>query len=257
MTMLENKVAIVTGGSSGIGATVALSFARAGAKVVIAARRTDKGEAVARAIREEGGEALFIATDVAKAAAIEALVATTLARFGRLDCAVNGAGISGPVSRPVAEIAEESWDKVMTVNLKGVFLAMKYEIPAMLKSGGGAIVNIASIYGLKPSDIGHAPYCTSKFGVIGLSQTAAIDYAQQGIRVNAVCPGFTHSEMIDPAVEAAPALMRALAQRHSALNRLGEPEETAAAIAWLCSDAARFVNGATLAIDGGATTRLY
>jgi NAD(P)-dependent dehydrogenase (short-subunit alcohol dehydrogenase family) len=134
---------------------------------------------------------------------------------------------------------------------------MKYEILAMLTQGQGAIVNISSIYGFKPSDIGGAPYSASKFALIGLSKSAAIDYAQQGIRVNVVSPGFTHSEMVDPYVEAAPDLMKAVVSRHSAMNRLGEAAEVAEAIAWLCSDAARFVNGAVLPVDGGDTTRLY
>ena len=158
---------------------------------------------------------------------------------------------------PVAEIEEASWDEVMNVNLKGVWMCMKYEIPAMLKDGKGAIVNISSVYGFKPSDIGHAPYCTSKYGVIGLSKTAAIDYAPQGIRVNVVSPGYTHSEMVDPAAEAFPEVMKAVLNRHSAGNRIGEAEETAEAITWLCSDAASFVNGAVLAVDGGDTSRLY
>ena len=251
------RVAIVTGGSSGIGAATALQFAREGARVVIAARRNDKSEAVVRQIEALGSEGLFIQTDVTKRADVEALVEGTLARFGRLDCAVNNAGIVGPVAVPVAEIDEDGWDAVMNVNLKGVWMCMKYEIPAMLKGGKGAIVNVSSIYGFKGSDIGHAPYCTSKFGVIGLSKTAAIDYAQQGIRVNAVSPGFTRSEMVDPDVEASAELFKTLCRRHSAQNRLGEAEETAESITWLCSDASRFVNGAVLAVDGGETVRLY
>ena len=136
-------------------------------------------------------------------------------------------------------------------------MCMKYEIRAMLKQGKGSIVNISSIYGFKPNDIGAAPYCTSKFGLIGLSKTAAIDYAQQGIRVNVVSPGVTHSEMVDPYLESAPEVIKAVVSRYSALNRIGFAEETAEAIAWLCSDAARFVNGVVLPVDGGDTSRLY
>jgi NAD(P)-dependent dehydrogenase (short-subunit alcohol dehydrogenase family) len=257
MKTFEGKVAIVTGGSSGIGAAAALLFAREGAKVVIAARRSDKSEAVARQIAALGGEALFIRTDVTKRADIEAMVEGTLAKFGRLDCAFNNAGIAGPALTPVAEIEEKSWDELMNINLKAVWMCMKYEIPAMLKQGKGAIVNNSSIYGSKPSDIGHAPYSTSKFAVIGLSKAAAVDYAQQGIRVNVVSPGFAHSEMVDPHVESAPDLMKALISRHSAMNRLGSGEEIAEAVTWLCSDAARFVNGAVLCVDGGDTSRLY
>ena len=257
MKTIGNKVIIVTGGSSGIGAAAALQFAREGAKVVIAARRNDKSEAVVRQIETLGSEGLFIQTDVTKRTDIEALVEGTLARFGKLDCAVNNAGVAGPVLVPVAEVEEEGWDEVMNVNLKGVWMCMKYEIPAMLKQGKGSIVNISSIYGFKPSDVGHAPYCASKFGVIGLSKTAAIDYGQQGIRVNVVSPGYTHSEIVDPYVDSAPELMEALRSRYSAQDRLGDAEEIAEVITWLCSDAARFVNGAVLAVDGGDTTRLY
>lgn len=257
MKTFEGRVVIVTGGSSGLGAAAALQFAREGAKVVIAARRSDKSAGVVRQIETLGSEGLFIQTDVTKRADIEALVEGTLARFGRLDCAVNNAGIVGPVTMPVADITEEGWDAVMNINLKGVWMCMKYEIPAMLKQGKGAIVNISSIYGFKPSDVGHAPYCASKFGVIGLSKTAAVDYGQQGIRVNVVSPGFTHSEMVDPLAKNNAELTRALVSRYSAQNRLGDAEETAEAITWLCSDAARFVSGAVLAVDGGDTTRLY
>jgi len=257
MQTFEGKVVIVTGASSGLGEAAALKFAREGARVIVAARREDKSRAVVREIAAVGGEGLFIKTDVTKRADIEALVNGTVAEFGKLDCAVNNAGIAGPVMVPLAEIEEEGWDELMNTNLKGVWMCMKYEIPAMLKQGRGAIVNISSIYGFKPSDVGGAPYCASKFGLIGLSKTAAIDYAQQGIRVNVVSPGFTHSEIVDPYVEAAPELMKAVVSRYSALNRLGRAEETAEAIAWLCSDAARFVNGAVLAVDGGDTSRLY
>jgi NAD(P)-dependent dehydrogenase (short-subunit alcohol dehydrogenase family) len=257
MQTFEGKVVIVAGASSGLGEAAALKFAREGAKVVVAARREDKGQAVVQQIKALGGEGLFIKTDVTKRPDIEALVNGTVAEFGKLDCAVNNAGIAGPVMVPLAEIEEEGWDELMNTNLKGVRMCMKYEIPAMLKQGKGVIVNISSIYGFKPSDLGGAPYCASKFGLIGLSKTAAIDYAQQGIRVNVVSPGFTHSEIVDPYVEAVPELMKAVVSRYSALNRLGHAEETAEAIAWLCSDAPRFVNGAVLAVDGGDTTRLY
>jgi A-factor type gamma-butyrolactone 1'-reductase (1S-forming) len=257
MHTFAGKVVMVTGASSGLGEAAALQFAREGAKVVVAARREDKSQAVVRQIEALGGEGVFIKTDVTQRADIEALVEDTVATFGRLDCAVNNAGITGPVMVPLAEIEEDAWDALLNTNLKAVWLCMKYEILAMLRQGKGAIVNIASIYGFKPSDVGQAPYCASKFGLIGLSKSAAIDYAQQGIRVNVVAPGFTHSEMVDPYVESAPELMSRLVSRHSALNRLGTADEAAEAITWLCSDAARFVNGVVLPVDGGDTSRLY
>lgn len=257
MRPFEGKVALVTGASSGLGAAAALQFAREGARVVLAARRSEQSEAVLRRIESMGSEAHFVRTDVCKAADVAAMVKSTLDRFGRLDCAVNNAGITGPVRTPVADVEEAQWDALMDVNLKGVWLCMKHEIPAMLTQGAGAIVNIASIYGYKPSDIGHAPYCVSKYGVVGLTKSAAVDYAQAGLRINAVAPGFTKSEMVDPERPGAADVYKALVGRYSAMNRLGESEETANAIVWLCSDAASFVNGAVLGVDGGDTTRLY
>ena len=257
MKNLEGKVVIVTGASSGLGEAAAVKFAQEGASVVVAARREDKGQAVVQKIEALGSEGLFIKTDVTKSADVKRLVDGTIAKFGQLDYAVNNAGITGPVMTPVAEIEEEAWDELMNTNLKAVWMCMKYEILAMLMQGKGSIVNISSIYGFKPNDVGAAPYCTSKFGVIGLSKSAAVDYGQQGIRVNVVSPGYTHSEMVDPIVEAEPEMMKSIVSRHSAMNRLGEAAEVAEAITWLCSDAAGFVNGAVLPVDGGGTTRLY
>jgi A-factor type gamma-butyrolactone 1'-reductase (1S-forming) len=257
MTMFFGQVALVTGASSGLGEATAWRFAQEGAKVVVAARRADQGDRVVQRIVAAGGEALFVQADVSRAADVERLLASTLDRFGRLDCAVNNAGIAGPRFTPVADVTEAQWDEVMGVNLKGVWLCMKHEIPALLAAGGGAIVNVASIYGLKPSDIGHASYATSKFGVVGLTQSAASDYGQSGLRINAIAPGFTRSEMVDPARPGAAERYRALAARHSGMNRLGRAEETANAIVWLCSDAASYVNGAVLAVDGGGATRMY
>jgi NAD(P)-dependent dehydrogenase (short-subunit alcohol dehydrogenase family) len=259
MTMrdFEGKVVLVTGGSSGLGAAACVEFARRGAKVVVAARRKAHSDAVVRQIAEAGGEGFFVQTDVSKSADIQAMVAQTVEKFKRLDCAFNNAGITGPTLTPVAEIDEKGWDETMAVNLKAVWLCMKYEILAMLKAGKGAIVNCSSMYGVVAGDVGHAAYCASKFAVIGLTKVAAVDYGQQGIRVNAVSPGFVHSEMVDPYVENAPELMKALTSRHSAMNRLGEASEVAAGVAWLCSDAASFVNGTVLRMDGGETTRLY
>lgn len=254
----DGKVALVTGASSGLGEATALAFAQQGARVVVAARRVEQGEGVVQRIaRETGSEALFVVADVSRGGDVQALVEATLERFGRLDCAVNNAGIAGPRLTPVADVTEAQWDEVMGVNLKGVWLCMKHEIPALLAAGGGAIVNVASIYGTKPSDMGHAPYATSKHGVVGLTQSAAADYGQMGLRINAVAPGFTRSEMVDPNRPGAAERYQALVARHSGMKRLGRADETAAAIVWLCSAQASYVNGAVLAVDGGGATRLY
>ena len=257
MESFKDKVILITGGSSGLGAATALRFARDGAKVVIGARRAEQSEAVVRQIESLGGQGLFIRTDVRLQTDIEALVAGAVARFGRLDCAINNAGVTGPVLTPIADIEKDAWDETLSVNLTAVFLGMKYEIPAMLKNGGGAIVNVSSIYGQKPSHIGHAAYCATKFAVIGLTKTAAIDYGQQGIRVNAICPGYAHSEMVDPYLRDEPDLMKTVVDQYSAFGRVGESDEIADAIAFLCSHSARFVNGAELAVDGGDRVRAY
>ena len=247
----------MTGGSSGLGEATALKFAEEGARVVIGARRAEQSAKVVQRIIDAGGEAHFVQADVSRAADVEHLVKEAVEKFGRLDCAVNNAGISGPRLTPMADITEAQWDEVMGVNLKGVWLCMKHEIPAMLANGGGAIVNVASIYGSKPSDMGHATYAVSKHGVVGLTKSAAVDYGQSNIRINAVAPGFTLSEMVDPNRPGAAERYKLLIARHSAMNRFGKSEETANAIVWLCSDAASFVNGAVLAVDGGPATRLY
>jgi A-factor type gamma-butyrolactone 1'-reductase (1S-forming) len=189
--VLDGKVAIVTGASSGIGEAAAVAMAVEGAGIVVAARREDRGEAVAARINAAGGQALFVRADVTDASQVAALVDRTVERFGRLDCAVNNAGIAGPVAVPVADVTEEQWDEVMAVNLRGVWLSMKYEIPAMLAAGAGSIVNVGSAYGHKPSPIGHAPYATTKHALVGLTKTAAIDYGTHGVRCNVVAPGFT------------------------------------------------------------------
>ena len=248
---------MVTGASSGLGQAAATMMAAEGAKVVLAARREDKGRAVERTIRAAGGDAVFVRTDVTKRADIESVVDQVTKRFGRLDCAVNNAGIAGPVNVPIGEVEEADWDEVMNVNLRAVWLCMKFEIAAMLANGSGSIVNVSSIYGYKPSPIGHAPYVASKHAVIGLTRTAAIDYADRGLRCNVVAPGFMRSEMIDPDHEDWPEAMDDVIMRHSAMRRVGEARESAAAITWLCGDAASFVNGSVLTVDGGDTTRMY
>lgn len=257
MSNFENKVILITGATSGLGATAAVSLASKGAKITIAGRREEQGQAVLKQIEAAGGEGMFIKTDVMVREDIEAMVAKTVDRFGRLDGAVNNAGITPGVFTPAADIVEDDWYDTINTNLNAVFMSMKFEIPAMLANGGGSIVNISSMYGLIGGDIGNAAYVTSKWGVIGLSKTAAIDYGDKGIRVNALCPGYCHSEMVDPYVEAEPEMFEKIINRHSAMNRLGESQEVADAIEWLLSDQSSFVNGAAIPIEGGETTRLY
>jgi A-factor type gamma-butyrolactone 1'-reductase (1S-forming) len=257
MSRMQDKVVIVTGASSGLGEATAKQLAAEGAKVVLAARRRDKGEQVLAEIKAAGGDGLFVQTDVNKTEDVAAMVAAAVKHFGGLDGAFNNAGVTGPTMTPLADMDEAGWDETLTTNLRAVFVCMKHQIPAMLARGGGAIVNMASMYGVKAGDIGNAPYVASKFAVVGLSRTAAVDYAEKGIRVNAICPGFIHSEMVDPYLEAEPDLMARVIERHSGMNRVGEPEEIAQAVTWLLSAQARYVNGTELLVSGGETSKLY
>jgi len=242
------KVALITGGSSGIGRTTALAFAREGAKVVIGNRRVDEGETTLRLIREAGGEALQVRTDVTRAADVESLVARAVEAFGHIDCAFNNSGLAGAMAT-TADCTEENWDTTIAVNLKGVWLAMKYEIAQMLRQGSGAIVNNASIAGLVGMRGGPA-YSASKGGVIQLTRTAALEYAKKGIRVNAVCPGFISTPMTDAHTSIKPELEAQIIKLQP-MGRLGTAEEVAEAVLWLCSDAASFVTGHPLVLDGG------
>ena len=244
------KVALVTGASSGIGKVTALEFAREGAKVVVAARRMSESEQTVREIKQQGGEAIFVQTNVSNHDSIRAMVAKTIDTYGRLDCAFNNAGIAGDVFLPTADHTEENWDNVIDTNLKGVWLCMKYQIPEMLKNGCGAIVNNSSVYGLKASTHGHMPYAVSKHGLIALTKTAAHEYAKRGIRVNAVCPGWTHSEALDSALETNPDLM-GLIKQWVPMERVAETVEIARVVLWLCSDESSYITGQALAPDGG------
>ena len=245
---LEGKVALVTGGTSGIGRDTAVLFAKAGAKVVVAGRREREGEEPVELVRAAGGDGLFVKTDVSKATEVDALVRETVERFGRLDVAFNNAGIEG-VFAPIIRQSEEDWDRTIAINLKGVWLCLKYEIRQMLKQGGGgAIVNMASIIGLVGS-AGVAAYSASKHGVIGLTKTAALENAKSGIRINAVCPGFTETPMADRTLRA-PAVRQYVLSCHP-IGRLGKPAEIAEAVVWMCSDRASFMTGQSLVLDGG------
>ncbi len=244
---LKNRVAIVTGGTSGIGRETAVLFAQAGAKVVIAGRRDTEGKQVVDQIRAAGGEALFVRTDVSKPADVQVLVQKTLDKFGRLDTAFNNAGIEGNWM-PMIDLPEEEWDRVIDINLKGVWLCLKYEIQQMVKSGGGTIVNMSSVAGLMGTPAA-APYGASKHGVIGLTRTAALEYAKQKIRVNAVCPAVIESPM-EQRLFGAPEAHNMLLTMHP-IGRFGTPRDIAEAVLWLCSDKSSFMTGHYMVLDGG------
>jgi NAD(P)-dependent dehydrogenase (short-subunit alcohol dehydrogenase family) len=242
--IMENKVALVTGGGSGIGRASSLAFVRQGAKLVVADIDTEGGKETVRMIEENGGQAIFVRDDVSSATDVEALIEKTIHTYGRLDYAHNNAGVLG-MTASTTDYTEEDWDRTVNINLKGVWLCMKYEIPQMLKQGGGAIVNTSSIGGL--GAIPNSPaYLASKHGVLGLTKAAAVEYAKSGIRVNAICPGPTDTPMIQGKADGKRVITRPM-------GRAGKAEEVAEAVIWLCSDAASFVNGHGLVIDGGSS----
>jgi len=249
---LQNKVVLVTGGASGIGRVTALALAQAGAKVVLADVDEAGGEATAQLIQERGSEALFVQTDVGDAAAVQNLMQTIITTYGRLDCAFNNAGIEGLPTR-TADASEDDFDRIMRVNVKGVWLCMKAEIQQMVAQGGGVIVNTASVAGLVGAH--SLPiYSASKHAVVGLTKSAAVEYARKGVRVNAVCPTVIRTPMVERGLAALPEFMDVVKQSIP-MRRIGEPEEVAAAVLWLFSDASRFVTGTTLTVDGGFTAQ--
>ena len=245
--LFDHKVALITGAASGIGKATALAFADAGANVVLSDVNERDGERIASQLRDHGVKALFVKCDVSQSAETQNLIVRTLEVFGHLDCAFNNAGIEG-LQAKTAECTEENWDRTIKINLKGIWLCMKSEIPHILKTGG-SIVNCASIAGLVGfSEI--PAYTASKHGVVGLTKSAALEYAKQGIRINAVCPGVIATPMIDRFTSKDP---QALAQLTASepIGRLGQPEEIASAVLWLCSPGASFITGQAIAIDGG------
>ena len=250
MTKLRNKVALVTGGNSGLGRAVALLFAKEGAKIGISARREDEGRRVVEEIREAGGEAVFIKADVRMADDCANVVRQTVSAFGKLDIALNNAGVE-TYGNAVASTEEAEWDRVLDTNLKGVFLSMKYQIPEMLKTGGGSIINMASMYGLVGTAFGGSPYHASKHGVIGLTKAAALEFAKQNIRVNALCPGVIATEMIERWFSDT-GLGDQVRAMHP-VGRVGVPAEVAAAALFLAGTESSFITGTTLTIDGGYT----
>lgn len=249
MSALDGKAALVTGGGSGLGRASAIALARAGAAVTVADVDERGGKETAALVFEEaGGDADFVRADVTRPDEVEAMVDKTIARWGHLDCALNNAGTTG-ASAPTADHTLDEWNRAIALNLTGVFLCLKYEIPAMLERGG-AIVNMASGAGLVGFP-GLPAYVASKHGVVGLTRAAALEYASQGIRVNAICPGSTRTPMLEGFMGGDPQVERMMT-RAVPLGRLGRPEEIAEAVVWLCSDAASFVVGHALAVDGGS-----
>jgi NAD(P)-dependent dehydrogenase (short-subunit alcohol dehydrogenase family) len=246
----KGKCAVVTGAAGGIGRGAALAFAARGAGVVVADIAVDAGRAVVAEIEAAGGEALFVRCDVARNDDVEAMVAAAVARFGGVHCAFNNAGIEEEHHR-LAESDEAVYDRMMAINVKGVWLCLKHEIAQMLKQGGGAIVNTASVAGLVGAPK-HAIYAASKHAVVGLTKSAAIEYGKKGIRVNSVCPGVIRTAMLERALEREAAWEETLVRMHP-IGRLGEVDDVVNAVLWLCSDAAGFVTGHQLAVDGAMT----
>jgi len=245
MKLFENKVALVTGGSSGIGRATALAFAKEGAKVVVSDIKEDEGKETVRLIKKDQGTAIFVKCDVSNESEVKNMLQTIKDTFGQLDCAFNNAGTEG-IAATTESCTEENWDKTINTDLKGVWLCMKHELTAMLKTGKGSIVNCSSIAGLVGFEALPA-YVASKHGVIGLTETAALEYAKKNIRVNAVCPGAIQTPMLNRVTKGEIETMA----KEDPMGRIGKPEEIAESVLWLSSDKASYVTGQALAVDGG------
>ncbi|MHB8575088.1 MAG: SDR family oxidoreductase [Dehalococcoidia bacterium] len=247
--MFHGRVALVTGAASGIGRASAMAFARDGASVIVADVQAEGGEETVAQIRVGGGDALFVQTDVTRPADVERLVHQTVTTYGRLDFAHNNAGIEGPLAS-LLDYPDDAFDRVIAVNLKGVWLCLKQELRQMLAQGGGAIVNTASVAGLRGSGM-QAAYAASKHGVLGLTRSSAQTYGARGIRINAVCPGVIQTPMLERADQFTQGQFSARSIRAHPIGRLGTADDVAAAVVWLCSDAAAFVTGVSFPVDGG------
>jgi NAD(P)-dependent dehydrogenase (short-subunit alcohol dehydrogenase family) len=252
MARFDGKMALVTGASSGIGRTTALAFARDGAAVVVASRREAEGRDAVAQIERAGGKALFVKTDVSRESDVANLVERTIAKFGRLDFAFNNAGVEG-TGKPVVDETEQNYQAVFDINVKGTLLSMKHELRAMLKTGGGAIVNISSIVG-QIAFPGASVYTASKHAVLGLTRAAALEHAKSGVRVNAVSPGAVYTDMMERFVGGSEEMKAAFAAMHP-MGRVGRTEEIAETVLFLCSDAASFMTGQSIVVDGGFTAQ--
>ena len=252
--LLEGRISLVTGAGSGIGRATSLVMAREGATVVVSDINADGGEETLSAVKEAGGEGMFVHADVSRPDDVAALVGQVVAAYGRLDCAYNNAGIEGFMAGRLHEYPEDVWDRLIDINLKGVWLCLKHEIPQMMQQGGGAIVNTASGAGLVGSRQMSA-YVASKHAVVGLTKAAALEYARDGIRVNAVCPGIIDTPMVRRLIEGRDPGYEASIPIRQPIGRLGTPEEIAESVTWLCSDAASLVTGVAMAVDGGFTAQ--
>jgi len=251
--LVNGKIVLVTGGGSGIGRATSLALVREGAKVMIADYNAKGGEETVKMIKEKGGEASFMHADVSVTKQVEAMIQKTVEVYGRIDGAHNNAGIEGRTADTI-NCTEETFDRTIAINLKAVWLCMKYEIPQMLKQGGGAIVNTASIAGLLGFN-GLPAYVASKHGVVGLTRTAALEYATKNIRVNCVCPGVINTPMVERLIDSSPDYGKTELEAMEPVGRMGKPEEIAEAVVWLLSDAASFVTGHPMVVDGGWVAR--
>ena len=251
---LQDKIALITGAGSGIGRATSLVMAREGATLVVSDINAEGGEETLSAVKDLGADGIFVHADVSKSDDVAALVARTVETYGRLDCAYNNAGIEGYMAGRLHEYPEDTWDRLIDINLKGVWLCLKHEIPQMLQQGGGAIVNTASAAGLVGSRRLSA-YVASKHAVVGLTKAAALEYAADGVRVNAVCPGIIDTPMVQRLIGGREADYEATIPTRQPIGRLGTPAEIAESVAWLCSDAASLVTGLAMAVDGGFTAQ--